>query len=108
MDNVSIVSANNVFVSYKYHDSNVKSLGNGTTARDYVNNLEKLFDKSEKVRYFGEEDDNDLSDLTEETIHQLLSNKMFYTTVTVVLMSPNMYDRSLPENKQWIPWARAT
>lgn len=99
-----IVSANNVFVSYKYHDSNVKPLGNATTARDYVNYLERMFDKSEKVCYRGEEDDNDLSDLSEETIHQLLSDKMFYTTVTVVLMSPNMYDKKLPENKQWIPW----
>ena len=99
------MSANNVFVSYKYHDSDVKPLvGSTTTVRDYVNYLEKIFDASEKVYYRGEEDDNDLSDFTEDTIRQYLSNKIFYTTVTIVLLSPNMYDRSLPENEQWIPW----
>ena len=99
------MSANNVFVSYKYHDSDVKPLvGSTTTVRDYVNYLEKIFDVSEKVYYRGEEDDNDLSDFTEDTIRQYLSNKIFYTTVTIVLLSPNMYDRSLPENEQWIPW----
>ena len=99
------MSANNVFVSYKYHDSDVKQLGNyATTVRGYVDYLESMFDRSEKVYYRGEEDGNDLSELTEDTIRQILSDKIFYTTVTVVLMSPNMYDRSLPENKQWIPW----
>lgn len=99
------MSANNVFVSYKYHDNGVKPLGNyATTVRDYVDCLERMFDKSEKVYYRGEKDGNDLSDLTEDTIRQILSDKIFYTTVTVVLMSPNMYDRSLPESKQWIPW----
>ena len=99
------MSANNVFVSSKYHDSDVKPLGNyATTVRDYVDYLERMFDKSEKVYYRGEEDGNDLSELTEDTIRQILSDKIFYTTVTVVLMSPNMYDRSLPESKQWIPW----
>ncbi|MDY7061047.1 MAG: TIR domain-containing protein [Methanomethylophilus alvi] len=96
------MSANNVFVSYKYHDSDVKQLGNyATTVRDYVDYLERMFDRSEKVYYRGEEDGNDLSELTEDTIRQILSDKIFYTTVTVVLMSPNMYDRSLPENEQW-------
>lgn len=99
------MSANNVFVSYKYHDSNVESLcGSKTIVRDYVNHLQDIFDKSEKVYYRGEEDDNDLSDFTDDAIRHHLSNMIFYTTVTIVLLSPNMYDRSLPENKQWIPW----
>ena len=54
--------------------------------------------------YRGEEDGNGLSDFTEDTIRQYLSDKIFYTTVTIVLISPNMYDMSLPENKQWILW----
>ncbi len=99
------MSANNVFVSYKYHDSNVKPLSSGTTTvRNYVNHLERMFDRSKKVYYRGEKDGNNLADLSEDTIRQYLSNKIFYTTVTIVLMSPNMYDRSIPENKQWIPW----
>lgn len=84
------MSANNVFVPYKYHDGDVKQLGNyATTVRDYVDYLERMFDRSEKVYYRGEEDGNDLSELTEDTIRQILSDKIFYTTVTVVLMSPN-------------------
>jgi len=57
---------NNVFVSYKFSDSNVKPLISGNTARDYVNLLEKMFDKSKKVFYRGERDDNDLSNFTED------------------------------------------
>lgn len=99
------MSANNVFVSYKYYDSDVKSLGNGiSTVRDYVNCVERLFDKSEKVYYCGERDGDDQSDFSEDIIRRHLSDKIFYTTVTVVLISPNMYDRSRPENMQWIPW----
>lgn len=98
------MTGNNVFVSYKYHDTDVKPLSDGTIVRDYVDHLEKMFDKSEKVYYRGERDGNDLSDLNEDTIRKYLSDKIFYTTVTIVLMSPNMYDKSLPESKQWIPW----
>ena len=66
------MSANNVFVPYKYHDGDVKQLGNyATTVRDYVDYLERMFDKSEKVYYRGEEDGNDLSELTEDTIRQI-------------------------------------
>ena len=98
--------ANNVYVSFKYHDSDVEPLhGNrNTTARDYVDSIEELFKKSRKVYYRGEEDGDDLSDLDEETIRQHLSDKIFYTSATVVLMSPNMRDCSLPESEQWIPW----
>ncbi len=100
------MSANNIFVSYKYHDHDVKPLdGNkNTVARDYVDYIENIFSASKKVYYRGEKDGDDMSNLSEETIHQRLSDKIFYTSVTVVLISPNMYDQSLPENRQWIPW----
>lgn len=98
------MSANNVFVSYKYHDSDVKPLKNNTIVRDYVDYLENMFNKSKKVYYRGEKDGNDLSDLNEETIRKYLADKIFYTSITIVLMSPNMYDRYLSENEQWIPW----
>ena len=42
------MTGNNVFVSYKYHDMDVKPLNDGTIVRDYVDHLEKMFDKSKK------------------------------------------------------------
>ena len=98
------MSGNNVFVSYKYHDNDVEPLDGYTTVRDYVNYMEDMFDRSGKVYYRGEKDDNDMSDLSDDTIRRSLSSKIFYTTVTIVLISPNMYDRTISENEQWIPW----
>ncbi len=100
------MSGNNVFVSYKYFDRDVEPQNNNydTIARDYVNFMEKKFKTSKKIYYRGEKDDHDLSHYSEETLRQYLSNMIFYTSVTIVLMSPNMYERNLPENEQWIPW----
>ena len=98
------MTGNNVFVSYKYGDSDVKQLKKDTIVRDYVDELIRIFDKSREVRYRGEKDGNDLSELCDETRRQHLADLIFYTSVTIVLMSPGMYDRSKPEKDQWIPW----
>lgn len=76
------MSGNNVFVSYKYLDRDVKPLNNNydTIARDYVNFMEKEFKTSKKVYYRGEKDDHDLSHYSEETLRQYLSNMIFYTS----------------------------
>ena len=49
------MSANNIFVSYKYHDHDVKPLdGNkDTIARDYVDHIDNIFSESKKVYYRG-------------------------------------------------------
>ncbi len=95
----------NVFVSYKYHDSSVKPLGPCRgIVRDYVDELEKIFDRSNNFYYRGEHDGEDLSSYSEEYITKLLADKIFYTTITLVLMSPHMKDDLIPESKQWIPW----
>ena len=95
-----------IFISYKYADSNVSKITNHwerDTVRDYVDALEKYIkDKSEHV-YKGESDGEDLSALTEEKIWSILKDRIYDSTLTIVMISPNMKD-STKERNQWIPW----
>lgn len=79
-----------VFVSYKYADTNVRVLknviGRQTKVRDYVDILEEKIGKDNV--YCGEHNDEDLSDKSEDYIWDHLKDKIFPTTVTVVLISP--------------------
>lgn len=100
-----------IFVSYKYRDKNVAPLQdayleyiNPTTVRDYVNVLESYFDEYTNNIYKGESDDTDLSDYDEYTIWSLLKDRIFDSSITIVLISPNMRERYRSERSQWIPW----
>lgn len=99
------VQGKKVFVSYKHSDSDVLMI-NGildSTARDYVNQIQDMFEETPHI-YKGEEDDNDLSRFKDSTIESKLRNKIYDSTVTIVLISKNMWDKSLSEEEQWIPW----
>ncbi len=103
-----------IFISYKYADKHVKQNqtcdwnawhlevdnGNYLTCRDYVTHLmEKvLVDHINKA----EKDDEDLSHLTEEVIQQKLFDRIYDSTITIILMSKNMKE-STKEKHQWIP-----
>lgn len=99
-----------IFVSYKYKDWNVQSLSGYTptadtdflfTPRHYV---DKIIDTiGANHIYKGELGDEDLSHLTDDTIDSKLKEKIFDSSVTIVLISPNMFDRSKLESDQWIP-----
>lgn len=82
-----------IFVSYKYHDSNVKALisdGENTTVRSYVTYIENhILSKSDNI-YKGEHDDKDLSDRSEEYIWSELKDKMYDFSVTIVMIFPNV------------------
>jgi hypothetical protein len=104
-----------VFVSYKYADSKVKDLGlyedtfRGrvkiqTTARPrhYVDKLSDALEEDDHI-YKGEDDDESMEDLADTTIGSKLGDKIFDSTVTVVLISKGMKE-SIPEKDQWIPW----
>ena len=95
----------NVFVSYKYGDSEVKQFNTyyKTTVRDYVNVISRILDSTDELHYRGEKDGEDLSGFDYKTIERRLADKMFYTSVTIVLISPRMFD-NVPEIEQWIPW----
>lgn len=96
-----------IFVSYKYYDSDVKALindGKSTTVRSYVTYIENnMIGKSDNI-YKGEHDDEDLSDKSEEYIWSKLKDKMYDSSVTIVMISPNMKEPNKWETSQWIPW----
>lgn len=96
----------NVFVSYSYHDSDVGQFEpkkGWTIGRDYVDVIEYDMSKSNKYNYRGEEDGEDNSDLHFKTIENILADKMFQTSITLVLISRGMM-KGVEEIEQWMPW----
>ena len=95
-----------VFISYKYRDSNVakitKNYNQDDTVRDYVDYIQNMFEKTDHV-YKGEDDGEDLSELDEETIWETLKDRIYDSTLTIVLISPNMKENK-SDKAQWIPW----
>lgn len=95
----------NIFVSYKYADENVGHLTGHfpTKARHYVDEIEKFLAAEDHI-YFGEHDGEDLSDWTDEQIWAELKDRIFPTSCTIVLISPNMKNPHSYDKSQWIPW----
>ncbi len=95
-----------MFVSYKYADSDVRQFpnsGHRTTARDYVDAVSRILEGTGEFYFRGENDGDDLSGLDYKTIERKLADRMFYTSVTMVLVSPRMFE-NVQEIEQWIPW----
>ncbi len=81
------VMARKTFISYKYSEAQ--------ELRDKI--LEKLGDDA--TYYRGETADSpDLTDASTETIKESLKDMMYDTSVTIVVISPNMVD------SKWIDW----
>lgn len=96
----------NVFVSYKYGDNNVKQFDRSnhpTSSRDYVNVIMKILGETNFYYYNGEYDGYDLSQYPEDFIREKLYNKIFYTSITIILLTANMRKYGIPEKNQWIP-----
>lgn len=93
-----------IFVSYKYRDNNVYPLGNGykSTARGYVDYTINVLSNEYHI-YKGERSDEDLSDLSEETIEDRLHDRIWDSSVMIVLISPQMRNLYRSEKQQWIP-----
>lgn len=56
------------------------------------------------IIYKGEKSDEDLSYLSDDSIEKHLKEKIYDSSVTIVLISPNMKELFVPEKEQWIPW----
>ncbi len=95
-----------IFVTYKYADSLVEPLPNiqgETTARQYVDLIADFLEENDNL-FKGEDDGEDLSSLKDPTIASKLGDKIFYSSVTIILVSKGMKESSKPENEQWMPW----
>lgn len=97
-----------IFVSYKYADTNVlplpgKQWWETTKVRDYVDKLESYFDSTNHI-YKGESNDEDLSNLSEETIWSKLKDRIYDSSTTIIIISPGMKESYRTEKSQWIPW----
>lgn len=94
-----------VFVSYKYKDNRVAPL-NGYhkhTIRDYVDYLQDH--KYSGDDYNKAENDNEnLSDFKKDTIKSKLRDKIWDSSITLVLISPGMRVEWQKEEDQWMPW----
>lgn len=101
--------AKKIFISYKHSDSNVQPLSSSTyyrptTARSYVDIIQEHFENTGDHIYKGEDNNESLANFKNDAIRSKLSDKIYDSSITLVLISPNMKENYKLEKDQWIPW----
>lgn len=96
-----------IFISYKYADNLVWPLprvpaGVVSTARHYVDEIQQVILRDHIHK--GELDGESLENFSEGVIESKLRDKIFDSSLTIILISKGMKDPSLKEQDQWIPW----
>jgi hypothetical protein len=103
-----------VFVSYKYSDTQVQGLDVyedsllgrvkvSTKARHYVDLLTEILDDGDNI-YKGEDDGQSLKEFSDDHIASKLRDKIYDSSITIVLISKGMKSVILDESDQWMPW----
>lgn len=95
-----------IFVSYKYIDYDVKEMPHVTQPTwpcDYVEYIKDKILADDDI-YKGEKSDEDISSWSDDAIWSHLKGKIYDSTVTIVLISPNMKEPRKHQRSQWIPW----
>ena len=95
---------NKIFVSYRAKDTAVKHLPNSqqTNVNDYVAYMENKLARD--IVHKGFQDNDILDGMTDDHIFDEIKYRILDSTLTIVLISPNMKDQELSESSQWIPW----
>ncbi len=98
-----------IFISYKYKDIQVSSVGvdivpdlGYVTARSYVDRLSYLLAEQNHI-IKAEKADEDISHLSEDRIKSILADSLYDSSITIVLISKGMMEEK-SEKDQWIPW----
>lgn len=95
-----------IFISYKFKDNDVNKLPNVTQPTwpcDYVDYIKDNVLANDDI-YKGENSDEDISSWPEESIWHHLKDKIYDSTLTILLISPNMKEIGKWQRSQWIPW----
>lgn len=103
-----------IFVSYKYGDTYVEDLNVfedtiwgkqkiQTKARHYVDKLEILISSEDHI-FKGENNGESLANFSDEYIASSLRDKIYDSSITIILISKGMRHIWQAEKDQWIPW----